>query len=30
MSYYESEIAWLEKTLPRVRKLPAMEMPKKR
>lgn len=30
MSYYESEIGWLEKTLPRVRKLPAMEMPKKR
>lgn len=30
VSYYENEIAWLEKTLPRVRKLPAMEMPKKR
>ena len=30
MSYYENEIAWLEKTLPQVRKLPAMEMPKKR
>lgn len=30
MSYYENEIAWLEKTLPRVRKLPALEMPKKR
>jgi PadR family transcriptional regulator, regulatory protein AphA len=28
MSYYESEIAWMEKTLPCVRKLPAMEMPK--
>ena len=28
MSYYENEIAWLEKTLPRVRKLPKMEMPK--
>jgi DNA-binding PadR family transcriptional regulator len=26
--YYENEITWLEKTLPRVRKLPAMEMPK--
>lgn len=26
--YYENEIAWLEKTLPRVHKLPAMEMPK--
>jgi len=30
VSYYENEIAWLEKTLPRVRKLPMMEMPKKR
>jgi DNA-binding PadR family transcriptional regulator len=29
VNYYESEIAWLKKTLPRVRKLPAMEMPKK-
>ncbi len=28
MDYYENEIAWLEKTLPRIRKLPAMEMPK--
>lgn len=28
MDYYENEVAWLEKTLPRVRKLPAMEMPK--
>jgi len=28
MDYYENEIAWLKKTLPRVRKLPAMEMPK--
>ncbi len=27
--YYEHEIEWLEKTLPRVRKLPLMEMPKK-
>ena len=26
--YYENEIAWLEKTLTRVHKLPAMEMPK--
>jgi len=29
MSYYESEIVWMEKTLPRIRKLSAMEMPKK-
>jgi len=28
MSYYENEIAWMEKTLPRIRKLPAMTMPK--
>ena len=26
--YYENEIAWLEKTLPRVRKLSMMEIPK--
>lgn len=26
--YYENEIAWLKKTLPRVRKLPKMELPK--
>jgi DNA-binding PadR family transcriptional regulator len=26
--YYEHEIAWLEKTLPRLRKLPAFELPK--
>ena len=26
LSYYENEIIWLEKTLPRVRKLPVMEM----
>lgn len=28
--YYKSEIEWLEKTLPRVRRLPVMEVPKKR
>jgi PadR family transcriptional regulator AphA len=26
--YYENEIAWLKKTMPRVRKLPKMELPK--
>lgn len=26
--HYENEIVWLKKTLPRIRKLPAMEMPK--
>jgi len=29
MNYYESEIAWLEKTMPRVRKLPPLSPPKK-
>jgi PadR family transcriptional regulator, regulatory protein AphA len=29
-NYYETEIAWLEKTLPRVRKLPPMSPPKHR
>ena len=28
MDYYEREIAWLEKTLPRVRHLPALELSK--
>jgi len=28
LNHYENEIVWLEKTLPRVRKLPQMEMPK--
>jgi len=28
VSYYENQIAWLESALPRVRKLPAMKMPK--
>jgi PadR family transcriptional regulator AphA len=27
--YYENEIAWLKKTMPRVRKLPKLELPKK-
>lgn len=27
--YYENEIAWLKKTLPQIRKLPAMTMPRK-
>lgn len=29
IDYYDNEIAWMEKTLPRLRKLPKMEMPKK-
>jgi DNA-binding PadR family transcriptional regulator len=29
IDYYENEIRWLEKTLPRVRKLPAFSPPKK-
>jgi hypothetical protein len=28
VDYYEREIAWLEKTLPRVRHLPALELSK--
>jgi DNA-binding PadR family transcriptional regulator len=28
--YYKNEIEWLEKTLPRVHRLPVMELPKKR